>query len=189
MTKRIRTERKQFYNLLRYQRNQTEELRQRIANIGDIESLRLEHEQLLETFEQLQEERDNLRAEIDKKDAEIEELRNAAEKVIDTKTPSGEYTAEFRRLVYRHLGKNVPHNNVSSLIQDTLEFAGKEPSSLPTTKSIRRMNNERGATCCSECCSFDMRPRISIRGFVRPSVGRAFRNQFSFISELQKIIL
>ena len=131
-TKRIRTERKQFYNLLRYQRNQTEELRERITKIGDVEVLKAEHAQLWEEFDQLREERDDLRAEIVEKDAEIE-----------TKESSGDFTPKFRQLVYRHIGAKVPQNNISSLIHYTLEYAGKEPSSLPTVKTIRRMDSER----------------------------------------------
>ena len=143
-SKRIRLERKSYYNLLRYQRNQTAELRQRIADIGDVEQLRAEHEQLLEEFNKLREENDEMRAEIAEKEAIIDQLRDAAEPIIQTKDTSGAYTPEFRTLVYRLLGKNIPQANLSSAIRDVLVLAKREASDLPTTKSIRRMNIERG---------------------------------------------
>ena len=106
--------------------------------------LKAEHAQLWEEFDQLREERDDLRAEIVEKDAEIE-----------TKESSGDFTPKFRQLVYRHIGAKVPQNNISSLIHYTLEYAGKEPSSLPTVKTIRRMDSER---LCAEylCAKFFM---------------------------------
>ena len=142
-TKRIRTERKQFYNLLRYQRKQTDELRQRIADIGDTDSLKLEHEQLWEEFQLLQEERDSLRSELDEKEEELESLRATADPVIKTQSPSGEYLPKFRRLIYKLLGNNIPHRHISSTISAVLEFAERKPSDLPTNKSISRMNIER----------------------------------------------
>ena len=158
-TKRIRTERKQFYNLLRYQRNQTEELRERITKIGDVEVLKAEHAQLWEEFDQLREERDDLRAEIVEKDAEIE-----------TKESSGDFTPKFRQLVYRHIGAKVPQNNISSLIHDTLEYAGKEPSSLPTVKTIRRMDSERLSiaqqhVAVSLCLNYITKPSFVPQGY------------------------
>ena len=169
-TKRIRTERKQFYNLLRYQRNQTEELRERITKIGDVEVLKAEHAQLWEEFDQLREERDDLRAEIVEKDAEIERLRVGAETTIETKESSGDFTPKFRQLVYRHIGAKVPQNNISSLIHYTLEYAGKEPSSLPTVKTIRRMDSERLSiaqqhVAVSLCLNYITKPSCVPQGY------------------------
>ena len=107
---------------------------------NDIPSLAL----FLEQKRKLREENEEMRAEIAEKDAVIDQLRDASEPIIQTKDTSGAYTPEFRTVVYRLLGKNIPQANLSSAIQDVLVFAKKEASDLPTTKSIRRMNIERG---------------------------------------------
>ena len=144
-SKRLRTERKQYYNLLRHHRSQSSDLRQRVTKIEDVEQIKAEHEQLWEEFDKLQEEADSLRAEVAEKDDEIDRLSAAADPLIQTKDNSGEYIPEFCRLVYRLLGKNIPHHHVSSTIADILQFAERKASDLPSTKSIGRMNIERGS--------------------------------------------
>ena len=141
-TDRVANERKKYYNLLRHQRAQTEELQKRIAAIGDVDELRKEHEQLWTEFDQLRQDYDDLKADIVTKEEEIERLHDEIDEVVRTTESSGEYSPEFRQLVYNILGK-APHAHVTPIIRDVLAFAGKTASSLPCLPTIRNLNIER----------------------------------------------
>ena len=92
----------------------------------------------------IREERDGLLLRVEEKEEEIETLLDATEEVVVT-MKGGDYSPEFRHLIYTLLGANVPHSQVSNVIDKVLCFAGKKASSLPTEKTIRKMNLERGA--------------------------------------------
>ena len=127
-TQTVRTEKKNIYNLLRYQRQQSSQLRQHIADLGDVDQLREEHESLWLEFDELRLNYDNLHAE---------------QSIIETRGDDGEYTTAFRTVLYNVLGSNVPHDKVNDVIQNVLSFVGKEAASLPSLKTIRKMNIER----------------------------------------------
>ena len=142
--KRVRTEKKRAVNLLRHQRNQTANLRERVSDTENVDELKAGLEELSEDFDKLKDENKDLRAELAEKDAEIDKLRDAIEPVIQTKESSGDYTTSFRRLIYKLLCKNIPQANINSTISDVLdELAHKEASDLPTEMTIRKMNMER----------------------------------------------
>ena len=141
-TDRVTNERKKYYNLLRHQRIETDNLRDRIAEIGNVDELRAEHEQLWTEFDELRQERDDLKADVIAKEEEIERLHDAIEEVVRTTESSGEYSPEFRQLVYNILGK-APHAHVTPIIRDVLAFAGKTASNLPCLPTIRNLNIER----------------------------------------------
>ena len=83
-------------------------------------------------------------ATVEEKEEEIETLLDRIDDVVVT-TKGGDYLPEFRHLIYILLGSNVPQSQVSNVIEKVLGFAGKKASSLPTEKTIRKMNLERGA--------------------------------------------
>ena len=142
-TQTVRTEKKNIYNLLRYQRQQSSQLRQHIADLGDVDQLREEHESLWLEFDELRLNYDNLHAELEEKNAEIDQVRDAEQSIIETRGDDGEYTTAFRTVLYNVLGSNVPHDKVNDVIQNVLSFVGKEAASLPSLKTIRKMNIER----------------------------------------------
>ena len=80
-TQTVRMEKKNIYNL-RYQRQQSSQLRQHIADLGDVDQLREEHESLWLEFDELRLNYDNLHAELEEKNAEIDQVRDAEQSTM-----------------------------------------------------------------------------------------------------------
>ena len=142
-TKRARQERKRYYDLLHYQRQQTADLRKKIEDHGDVDQLKADFERLWTEFHEMQQSYDNLLVEMEEKEEELEKLREEAAEVIQTTDEKGNYEPRFRLLVQQVLGRNVPHQQVSPLISDVFSYFNRKASSLPSLKTIGHINLER----------------------------------------------
>ena len=127
-----------------YQKSVNKDLRQKVDDAGDVEGMKAELAQLWIDFDAMTKERDAFLLRIEEKEEEIEQLLDEREEVVVT-MKGGDYLPEFRHLIYTLLGANIPQSQVSNVIEKVLGFAGKKASSLPTEKTIRKMNLERGA--------------------------------------------
>ena len=129
-----------------YQKGQVTELRQKLEEASGSEEIRTENEKLWEEFDSLREERDHMENQLEEKQEEIERLIGLLEgkNIVETRE-GGKYSVNFRNLVYKLLGRNVPQDQVSNIINDVLSFQNKTATSLPSVPMIRRMNYERDA--------------------------------------------
>ena len=143
-SKRLREEKKRCYDKLYRQREANDNLRKEIAATADADQLRIENEQLWQEFDEMRANFDDAKAELVQKEEEIEDLREQLSTTIQTTDSRGQYLPEFRLLMMKVLGHNVPHEHASAVIKDVLAYAGREASSLPDERTIRdRMNIER----------------------------------------------
>ena len=149
--KRLREEKKKNYDSLYRERETTKnlrdtttDLRKKLAEYADIDELRSDHDQLWVEFDEMRAKCDDLQAKLVEMEEEMEKLRDAQSTTIQTTDSRGQYLPEFRYLMMKVLGHNVPHAHASAVIKDVLAYAGREASDLPVERVIReRMNIER----------------------------------------------
>ena len=149
--KRLKEEKKKYYDSLYRERETTEDLRKttkdlrkKLAEYEDIDELRRDHENLWIEFDEMRAKCDDLQAKLVELEEEVEKLKDAQSTTIQTKDSRGQYKPEFRYLMMKVLGHNVPHAHASAVIKDVLAYAGREASDLPVERVIReRMNIER----------------------------------------------
>ena len=138
----IQKEKKNKSDLLRYHEAKKQNSKELTAVKRDIQKLEAENCSLREKCTKLTERVGDLDEKLVEKEEEVEKLKEATAEEIVT-CPGGSYTPKFRTLIYSLLGKNVPHESISPVIEDCWNFQDKRATTLPTAKTIGRMNLER----------------------------------------------